>query len=192
MPKDWKKLVETAPTRAYQRKGRGKDRLLARYVPHKAFNQGSPPKYLHASGNLNRCNPQGVPCIYFGEGPETARAEFDSYYTTPLSELGFYGRAKLSAILDLTAPTICKHFGLTARDFTRSYAPKSGKLIPLQEIGKALISQTRITAIRFPSNAMQKLGKTGHNLVIFQNNVHGTDFLEIMEDTAVLERWPKV
>lgn len=191
MAKNWKKLVETAPTRSYQRMSADKKMMLARYVPHKAFATAKRPTYLYSSGNLNRCNPEGLVCIYFGEGPETARTEFDSYYTNPLTELGFYGRTKLSAILDLTDPATCKYFGLTAQDFTRSYAPKSGELIPLQEIGKALSLQSRITAIRFPSNAMLKAGKTGSNLVIFQNNVNGADFLEIMEDNKVIEKWPK-
>lgn len=191
MAKNWQQLVESAPTRPYERKGKLKDRLLARYVPKHAFDGGSPPTYLHVSGNLNRCNPKGVPCIYFGEGPETARTEFDSYYQTPLAELGFYARADLKAVLDLTDPATIEHFGLKGEDFTRSYVTKSGDLIPLQEIGKAVARQKRITAIRFPSNAMRKQGKTGNNLVVFQDIVSAPDFLEIMEGDKVVERWPK-
>ncbi|NBB78915.1 MAG: RES domain-containing protein [Verrucomicrobia bacterium] len=192
MPKDWKELVETAPTHAYQRKAKAKAQLLARYVPLKAFKAGSPPSYLYTSGNLNRCNPRGLACIYFGEGSETARAEFDSYYQKALTELGYYARTHLKAIIDLTDAATCKHFGLTKKDFTRSYAPKSGDLIPLQEIGKAVSRQSNIAAIRFPSNAMQKAGRVGYNLVVFQDLVSGSDFLEIMDGSKPLERWPKV
>lgn len=191
MAKNWQQLVQSAPTHPYKREGKLKDRLLARYVPKQAFDGGSPPTYLYASGNLNRCNPKGVPCIYFGEGPETARAEFDSYYKTPLAELGFYTRADLKTVLDLADPATIEHFGLKDEDFTRSYVTKSGDLIPLQEIGKAVARQKRISAIRFPSNAMRKQGKAGSNLVIFQDIVTAPDFLEIMEGDKVVERWPK-
>lgn len=191
MAKNWQQLVETSPTRSYQRKAKLKNRLLARYVPKYAFDGGTPPTYLYASGNLSRCNPKGVPCVYFGEGPETARAEFDSYYKTPLAELGYYARVELKAVLDLTDPATIKHFGLKDEDFTRPYVTKSGTLIPLQEIGKAVVGQKRITAIRFPSNAMQKLKKTGTNLVVFHEVVAAPDFLEIMEGNKVVERWPK-
>ena len=191
MVKNWQHLVETAPTRTYQRKAKEKARMLARYVPSKVFHKGMPPSYLFASGLLGRCNPQGVACVYFGEGPETARTEFDSYYPKPLTELGYYARTQLKVILDLSDPVTQKHFGLSNKDFTRTYAPKSGELIPLQEIGKAVSRQTRITAIRFPSNAMQKLKKTGYNLVVFQDLVADPDFLEIMEGNKKVERWPK-
>jgi RES domain-containing protein len=191
MAKNWQQLVQSAPTHPYKREGKLKDRLLARYVPKQAFDGGSPPTYLYASGNLNRCNPKGVPCIYFGEGPETARAEFDSYYQTPLAELGFYARADLKAVLDLTDTATIEHFGLKDEDFTRSYVTKSGDLIPLQEIGKAVARQKRISAIRFPSNAMRKQGKAGNNLVVFQDIVAAPDFLEIMEGDKVVERWAK-
>jgi len=191
MARDWKKLVETSPTRAYQRKAKEKSQLLARYVPHTAFKKGTPPTYLYASGDLGRCNPQGVFCAYFGEGPETARAEFDSYFKKPLTELGFYARTQLKAILDFEESATRKHFGLTEKDFTRTYAPKSGELIPLQEIGLAVSRQTRITAIRFPSNAMRKVKKSGYNLVVFQNLVTNPDFLEIIEENRSVEKWPK-
>jgi len=192
MAKNWQKLVETAPARAYQRKAKDKSQLLARYVPDSAFKKGTPPTYLYASGDLGRCNPQGVFCVYFGEGPETARAEFDAYCKKPLTELGYYARTQLKAILDLEDPATRRHFGLTEKDFTRSYTLKSGDLIPLQEIGLAVSRQSRITAIRFPSNAMQKVGKVGYNLVVFQDLVAGSDFLEIMDGSKPLERWPKV
>ncbi len=191
MAKDWQKLVETGPTRAYQRKAKDKSQLLARYVPHAAFKKGTPPTYLYASCDMGRCNPQGISCIYFGEGPEAARAEFDLYYKKPLTELGFYARTQLKAILDLEEPATRKHFGLSEKDFTRTYAPKSGELIPLQEIGLAVSRQTRITAIRFPSNAMRKLNQSGFNVVIFQNLVSDPDFLEIIEENKSVEKWPK-
>lgn len=191
MAKNWQQLVDTAPTRTYQRKAKDKSQLLARYVPHTAFKKGTPPAYLYASGGLGRCNPQGVFCVYFGEGPDTARAEFDSYYKKPLTELGFYARTQLKAILDFEDPATHKHFGLTGKDFTRPYATKSGELIPLQAIGLALSRQTRITAIRLPSSAMLRQKKIGYNLVVFQDLIASTDFLEIMEGDSSVERWPK-
>ena len=191
MPKNWKKLVETAPACSYQRMSKDKTALLARYVPKKAFDTGSPPAYLYASGNLNRCNPEGVFCVYFGEGPETARAEFDAYYHKPLTEMGYYARVRLHAIIDLEDTKTLKHFGLKLTDFTRSYATKTGNLIPLQELGLTVSKQTKVCAIRFPSKAMKKEGKTGHNLVVFHDLVTGSDRLEIMEDAAVIESWRK-
>lgn len=191
MEKNWQQLVETAPTRSYQRKATHKSQLLARYVPKKAFDQGTPPTFLYTSGKPGRCNPAGVACIYLGEGSETAKAEFDSYWKKPLTELGYYARAQLRTILDLTLPDTCKHFGLSDTDFTRSFVTKSGNLIPLQAIGRAISKQSTISAIRFPSNAMLKREKTGFNLVIFQDIVMAPDFLEIMEDDRILERWPR-
>jgi len=159
MARDWQHLLETVPIRAYQRMAKKKTQLLARYVPNKAFKKGTPPSYLYASGNLNRCNPEGVFCLYFGEGPETARAEFDSYYKRPLTELGYYARVRLKAILDLTDARTRAHFGLKESDFSRSYVTRSGELIPLQKIGQAVSRQRKITAIRYPSRTMRNARK---------------------------------
>lgn len=190
MAKNWQRLVATAPTRTYQRTSANKAKLLARYVPKTSFDKGTPPDFLYTSGNLNRCNPAGVMCAYFGEGVETARAEFDSYRSTSVVELGFYARVKFKAILDFENPATCDHFELTERDFTRPYMTKSGGLIPLQEIGDAVSCQASVVAIRFPSNAMMKRGRSGFNLVVFQDLVRFPSFLEIVEDTTVLARWP--
>lgn len=191
MAKDWQKLVATAPARKYQRQSKLKARLLARYVPQNAFNSKSPPSYLYASGAINRCNPPGVSCVYFGEGPETARAEFDSYYQTALTELGYYAHVSFRTIIDLEDAATRKHFGIIDKDFTRSYVTKSGDLIPLQHLGKAVASQKKVAAIRFKSNAMQKLGKLGYNVVVFQDVIHSPDSLKILEGNRVLEKWPK-
>ena len=43
--------------------------------------------------------------------------------------------------------------------------------------------------VRSPSNPMHRKKKAGFNLVIFQDLVNGSDFLEIMESKRVLERW---
>lgn len=189
--RDWQQLVETAPTRSYQRLGKDKKGLLARLVPKKAFDSGLPPSYLYASGNLNRCNPERVACVYFGEGPETARAEYDSYSHKPEPELGYYARVRLSAILDFENTATINHFGLISQDFTRSYVLRSGGLIPLQEIGLEVSKQTRILAIRYPSNAITRNEKKGCNLVIFQDLIQSPNLLEIMEGEDVLESWPK-
>lgn len=191
MAKAWQKLVESAPVRSYRRTAEKKERLLCRYVPREVFEGAASPEFLFASGNRNRCNPKGVACVYFGEGPETARAEFDSYYREPLTEIGFYGRVSLRAILDFENEDTRKHFGLGDRDFTRSYVTKLGDLIPLQEIGKAVASQKRISAIRFPSHAMRKTGRKGVNLVVFRDAVQDPDFVEILERDTVIERWPR-
>lgn len=188
---DWQSLVVKAPITSYQRLAKNKDKLLARYVPMSTFDKSTSPSFLYASGNLGRCNPKGVHCVYFGEGSETARTEFDSYNPEPLPEIGFYARAKFPAILDLENSDTCAHFGLTDKDFTRSYYTKDGSLIPLQEIGLAVLCQERVLAIRFPSNAMHKKGKAGFNIVVFQDLVAAPAFLEIMDGFKVLERWPK-
>ena len=132
-----------------------------------------------------------VACAYFGEGLKAARAEFDSYYKKPLTEMGFYARVSFKHILDLEDATTRKHFGLSDRDFTRSYVTLSGDLIPLQSIGLAVSQQTKVAAIRFPSHAILELGKTGFNVVVFQHLITPPDNLEIMEDDIVVERWPK-
>jgi hypothetical protein len=191
MPKNWKKLVETAPTCSYQRMSKDKTTLLARYVLKKAFDKASPPALPLRIRQPESLQSSRRFCVYFGEGSETARAEFDSYYNKPLTEMGYYARVRLHAIIDLEDTKTLKHFGLKPTDFTRSYATKTDNLIPLQELSLTVSKQTKVCAIRFPSKAMKKEGKTGHNLVVFHDLVTGSDRLEIMEDAAVIESWPK-
>jgi|GEM_PF-1045981 len=190
MAKNWQRLVATAPTRSYQRTSENKSNLLGRYVSKASFDKGTPPDFLYASGNLNRCNPAGVLCVYFGEGAETARAEFDSYRNKALVELGFFARIRLKTILDFENAKTRDHFQLKNRDFTRPYATKSGDLIPLQEIGYAVSRQSSIAAIRYPSKAMMKKGRRGFNLVVFQDLVKSPSYLEIFEGANILRRWP--
>lgn len=188
-PRRYQQLLESAPTIPYKRTGQKND-LPARCIPKRVYDSGTPPDYLFASGNANRCNPTGVSCIYLSETRETAQAEADSYYIRPEPMLLFYSRVSISALLDLTDPNSQKHFGLTDADFIGPIYRLSGSLTPLQIIGETIASQNRISAVRYPSNQMRKLGKQGSNIVVYRAPLAAPDFLEVLEGNRVLNRWP--
>ena len=62
---------------------------------------------------------------------------------------------------------------------------------PLQLLGAAIAAQTKITAIRIPSNAMHRKNEHGFNFALFRDAVHAPDSLAILGKAgAVLEGWP--
>jgi RES domain-containing protein len=183
-------LLEAAPTVPYARLG-NKSELLVRCVPKRVYESGTPPNYLFASGGANRCNPAGVFCIYLSETRETAEVESDSYYLMPEPMLVFYCRIQISALLDFTDPHVRNYFGLTKSDLTGPAYRLDPNLSNLQQIGGEIAAQKRIAAVRYPSNQMRKLGKQGHNIVVYQEALSPPDYLEVLEGDRVLNRWPE-
>lgn len=72
-------LLPTLPAIALQ--GR-----LVRCVPYLDFEQGKPPQYLFTSGRRNRCNPEGVRCLYFAQDEATADIEYRHAWHGSLAE----------------------------------------------------------------------------------------------------------
>ena len=141
-------------------------------------------------GRPNRCNPRGVRCLYLAEDRETALAEYEKYWPDLQPELIFHGEFRAEAILDLGNPASAAHFNLEERDF---FAPFRLEASPtgLQCLGETISLQSRIVAMRFPSETRHALGETGYNLVIFQESMHSPDSLRILSPgNTSLEDWP--
>lgn len=181
--RNWRDLIDTAPVASYQ--GR-----LVRCIPQLTFAGGNPPSYLFTSGQVNRCNPAGVSCLYMAEDRDTADCEYRSYYTDPEPQLTFFADFKARAVLDLSDAKTRNHFRLTDSDFFAGFRLK--KIItPLQSLGQAVAQQKRIAAIRFPSHACHRESRTGFNLVIFPDTIEAPDCVKILgRKGATLEEWP--
>ncbi|MEW6302899.1 MAG: RES domain-containing protein [Verrucomicrobiota bacterium] len=77
---------------------------LVRCVALAPLTEAAAPDYLFASGRANRYNPAGVPCVYFSENEQTARAEYGRRLgrvaKQPLAT--FFAEVDLARVLDLT------------------------------------------------------------------------------------------
>jgi hypothetical protein len=181
--KDWPNLIATAPTIPFE--GR-----LVRCIPQLTYDRGDPPTYLFTSGKVNRCNPEGVSCIYMGEDRDTADCEYRSYYEDPEPQLTYFADFKARNILDMKAEVTRKHFGLTDADFFKGFRLATNKT-PLQMLGEALSQQRKIVAIRFLSHACHRERSTGFNMVIFPDVLEAPDYVKILgRKGATLEEWP--
>lgn len=183
--KNWDQLVENAPTIPFNGN-------LERQVAQLSFDKSH--KYLFTSGNRNRCNPKGVFCIYMAEDRETARAEYDKYYT----DLGnlepsvrYTGRLRAQAIVDLGDPKTRDHFNLSEAAFFTPFRTKK-RSTPLEQLGKAISKQSKISGIRFPSDAMHQVGGEGFNIVVFRDSIKKPNSLKIFGPAGgSLEDWPE-
>lgn len=165
------------------------DVRLTRIVPFLSFDSGMPRTFLFTSGRPNRCNPKEVRCIYFSETDETAHAEWEDMDTDPNQPvLTFHGRLKAASIIDLEDATNFGTLGLTDEDLIGNFRLKT---LNIQHLGEAVSKQDEVVAIRYPSRAMTKLGKSGYNLAIFPDAMTDPDSFEIYGDkNSILERWP--
>ena len=117
--KNWPDLIATAPVVPFE--GR-----LVRCIPQLTYQKGDPPSYLFTSGMVNRCNPEGVSCIYMGEDRDTADCEYRSYYEDPEPQLTFFADFKARSIIDLGDDATREHFGFTDADFFTGYRLQHG------------------------------------------------------------------
>lgn len=176
-------LIASAPVIPFE--GR-----LVRCIPQLTYEKGNPPSYLFTSGNVNRCNPQGVSCIYMSEDRDTADCEYRSYYEDPEPQLTFFADFKARAIVDLGDKATRKHFGFTDADFFTGFRLKTDKT-GLQALGEGLSQQKEIVAIRFPSYAGYRKKHIGFNMVIFPDAIEAPDAVRILgRKGAILEEWP--
>ncbi len=180
----WNKLLNDAETCPFTG-------TLVRCVPQLTFAEGTPPSYLFTSGRRQRCNPEGVHCLYMAEERETALAEYDSYFVDPQPHVVYHGNLNVRALLDLAHPANRESLGLDDKDFFESFRLKRRKT-PLQSLGEAVSKQTTIAAVRFPSRAMRDVGKQGFNIVVFRLALTSPDeSLQILGPSGtILEEWP--
>ena len=180
----WDQLTATAPTTSFS--GR-----VLRGVAQMSFDTSR--RYLFTSGRRNRCNPEGILCLYMAEGRETALAEYDKYFTDEDDHqpcLLFTGELHAAAILDLGNPATVKHFGVTAADFFSAFRSRQDTT-RLEALGAAVARQRKISAVRFPSKAMHVKHAVGFNFAIFPDAIRPPDSLSILGNGAApLERWP--
>lgn len=181
-------LLAQVPTRSMCRR-------LMRCVPQLDFMASEKPRFLYTSGRLNRCNPTGVECLYFSEGEETAAAELrQTWHRTAAAhqpKLTFTARVRFRRIVDLSDRAVLRVLGLSPEDLYEDWRRQP---VPtrLQQLGLAISRQRSITAIRFPSAAARKRGKSGWNVAIFPAALVSPDRVEIVgASTEPLEILPR-
>lgn len=170
------------------------ERLLVRCVSQVAFMKGVPPRYLYMSGRPGRCNPAGVACLYACESEATANAE----YLAPLAgtkarhqpKLSYFIQVKLAQIVDCGDSAVRAALACADDDFYGAWRLASAPT-RLQRLGLALSRQRAISALRFPSQAAHRAGKTGWNVAIFPAALAPPDRVDILgPDSAALESLP--
>jgi RES domain-containing protein len=147
--------------------------------------------YLFMSGRAYRFNTAGVLCVYFAEDEATAAAEYERH-TKPLRQpfATYFAEVALEAVLDLCFAEAQEAVGLTERDLRANWA-RAKRATMTQLLGAAVNGQSRIAAIRFPSDAARMKGFIGANVVIFHDCVRRPDFVRILGPTKKpLQKWP--
>lgn len=171
-----KALFQSLPTRPLKRR-------LARCVPQLDFMDGKPPRFLFASGRRNRCNPEGIRCLYFAEDERTAGAEYRHAWRGLAAEhqpkLTFFAQARLRRIVDLGNPAVIRSLDLTEEDLFGSWRSNE-EPTRLQTVGQVLARQQTISAIRFPSAACRAYGTSGWSLAIYLAALTSPDRIEIL------------
>ncbi len=182
--REWDQLIKTAPAIPFSGN-------LSRAVAQLSFDKSK--KYLFTSTKRNRCNPDGVFCIYMGEDRDTAMAEYDKYYTDEDDHqpcVLYTGKFEAKGILDLGDSATVRHFGLKAADFYSAFRVNPNET-PLEQLGRAVARQNVVCALRFPSDAMHVAKATGFNFVIFKQALVAPDSLRIVGPGGrVLDQWP--
>ncbi len=166
------------------------DYLLTRIVPYLSYRDSEKPSFLFTSGRPNRCNPSELHCIYLSQTKTTAQAEYDAHDKDPTQPtLTYHGRLQATRIVDLEDPDLRSRFRIPDEDFRSSFYLGT---LDLQRLGKAISVQKRIAAIRYPSRAMNEVGKKEFNLAIFPSAIAAPDSLAIYgQGKEILEEWPK-
>jgi RES domain-containing protein len=181
--RDWKTLLARSPKVGFKEN-------LVRCISQKVFDEGRPPRYLFTSNKRNRCNPDGVSCLYMSIDRATAQAEYDKYFPEPQPHLTFFGALQAKAIVDLTDKATQKHFGIKKREFFENIRLKPG-LTPLQSLGLEISNQSTVVGVRYPSEACHRVGSVGHNLVVYKDALSLPDTLKILgPGNTILEEWP--
>lgn len=172
-------------------------RRMVRCVPDLDLNPGSTPDYLFASGRPNRFNAAGVKCVYFADDEQTAREEYSYHWSggmdmfQPLAT--YWTDVTLERVIDLSDHSVLNHLGMAVADLYAMW-PGAAAPTPTQILGMIVVKTTgagRISAIRYPSAAMRRAGKTGFNIAIFPGCVIAPDHVRVLgKKGKVLQQWP--
>ncbi len=169
-------LLKTLPTRRMRRR-------LARCIPQLDFMDGRPPRFVFVSGRRNRCNPEGIGCLYFSEDEHTADIEYRHQWRGTVAEfqpkLTFFARVNLRRVLDLGNDNVVQTCGLSADDLFGTWRLKTSPT-RLQRLGGAISRQRSIAALRYPSAASLDGSHRGWNVAIFAAALAPSDRLEIL------------
>lgn len=170
------------------------ERRLVRCVPQLSFTKLARPRFLYTSGRPNRCNPRGVDCLYFSETERVAGWEYARWWHGTEAEhqpkLTFHARVRLRAIVDLAKRDVLAALGLGAEDLEAPWRT-ARRPTRLQELGRAIASHRRISAVRYPSTAARQRGRSGWNVAIYPSALVHPDRVEILGDSGTpLEELP--
>ena len=172
--------------------------ILVRAVPVAAlFPAGEPasPDFLFTSGKQNRFNPPGTHCLYFSESELIALAEYRRQFhgirqKAKQPVILFFAEVRLQRVVDLCDGPTCRMLGLSGKQLESNWGGGL-PLTPLQRLGGAVATQSKISAIRYPSVAAMKAGFAGANIVVFKSNVCSPDFVRILGPTKKpIQEWP--
>jgi len=185
---EFERVLATAPTIRLRR-------LVVRMLPYYWLAKEGSADFLFTSGKPNRFNVKGVDCVYFSEDGETARAEYLRLWSGSTGEhqprVTYFARVQLQRVLDLTQEKTLASLGLTEEDLHRSWRLATSPT-PTQVLGAAVSQQTRIPAIRYPSDAAREAGEAGANVVIFRNSIRTPDRIQILGPRKEpLQSWPQ-
>lgn len=130
----------------------------------------------------------GVSCLYFSQDARTADAEYRQGWRGTTAEhqptLTFIASVRFRNVLDLNLAEACRILNLGSEELNEGWRLKTTPT-RLQEIGRAISRQRKISAIRYPSWAAKRLGRAGWNLAIFPSALEPPDRLEILGDTEI-------
>jgi RES domain-containing protein len=165
-----------------------------RIVPLLHLTTKDPPDWLFTSGKPNRYNPSDVHCIYFADGEQTAKAEYDDYWGGGISKnqpkATYFAKVRLRRVLDLTLSKTVAALGIKQDDLFVSWRRSKTLVLP-QLIGKAVSESGTFSAIVYHSKAAQKAGHSGRNIVLFRTQVTAPESVHILgPDKRPLQTWP--
>lgn len=166
-------------------------RTLVRRVPLTPLIESEVVDFLFTSGRPNRFNPPLVQCIYFAEDERTAEAEYQRHNVRRHQPFAtYFGKVSLRHVIDLCSPATFAALGMKEADLQAVWIGKS-KFVVTQFLGQALSEQTKIAAVRFPSEAARATGFAGANVVIFKASVCRPDSVRILGLAKnQLQKWP--
>lgn len=166
-------------------------RTLVRRVPLTPLIESDAVDFLYTSGRPNRFNPPLVQCIYFAEDERTAEAEYQRHNVRRHQPFAtYFGKVNLRYVIDLCSPATLAALEMEEADLQAVWIGKS-KLVATQILGQALNEQTKIAAVRFPSEAARAAGFAGANVVILKESVRRPDAVRILGLAKnQLQKWP--
>jgi RES domain-containing protein len=168
--------------------------LLVRRVPLEALTNIIPPNFLFTSKRANRYNPAGVECLYFSEDEDTAKLEYERFWAGLLGDkqpfVTYFARVRLHNVLDLTIDSNLSRLKLKPQDLHEDWR-KAIKPTKTQLLGLAIATWTRISGIRYPSDAASAASSAGTNLVLFRATIQKPDYVKILgPKKQPLQCWP--